>query len=107
MAQRKIRLSVCERIVVTIVHFLGKALHFFVLYLIMATYNIGYIVGSAAGYMMGNLIFGLIKDSIVISRVKNEKKEVAEKKMKMAEALSRRKSTLNFVPGGLGRTNSQ
>jgi len=78
---------VCERIIVTFVHFLGKALHFFTLYLIMATYNIGYIVGSAAGYMLGNLVFGLIKDSIVITRVKKEKKEIEAKRKQMIEML--------------------
>ena len=83
-----------------------KALHFFVLYLIMATYNIGYIVGSAAGYMLGNLVFGLIKDSIVITRVKKEKKEVEAKRKQMIEMLQRRKSTVMFVPGGVARSNS-
>ena len=71
-AQRKIRLSVCERITVTLIHFYAKALHLLVIYLIMGTYNIGYILASASGMMMGNLIFGLIKDSIVITRVKKE-----------------------------------
>jgi membrane protein YqaA with SNARE-associated domain len=85
------------------VHFLSKALHFFVLYLIMATYNIGYIVGSSAGYMMGNLVFGLIKDSIVITRVKKEKKEIETKRKQMVEVLQKRKTSMMFVPGGVGR----
>ncbi len=79
-AQRKIRLSVCERIIVTFVHLLAKGLHFVIIYIIMATYNIGYIMSSCAGYMIGNLIFGLIKDSIVITRVKSEKKEIETKR---------------------------
>jgi hypothetical protein len=53
----------------------------------MATYNIGYILSHAAGMMMGNLIFGLIKDSIVITRVKKEKKEIEGKRAQMVEAL--------------------
>jgi hypothetical protein len=104
--QRKIRLSVCERIIVTLVHFLSKGLHFFVLYLIMATYNIGYIVGSSAGYMMGNLVFGLIKDSIVITRVKKEKKEIETKRKQMVEVLHKRRTSMMFVPGGVARSNS-
>lgn len=63
-------MTVCERIVVTIIHFMGKALHLIIIYLIMATYNIGYIIDTAAGMMMGNLVFGLIKDTMVINRVK-------------------------------------
>ena len=51
-----------------------------IIYLIMSTYNIGYIVAHAAGMMMGNLVFGLIKDSIVITRVKKEKKEIEGKR---------------------------
>ena len=86
-AQRKLRLNVCERIVITFVHFLAKALHLLIIYLVMATYNIGYILSHAAGMMMGNLIFGLIKDSIVITRVKKEKKEIEGKRAQMVEAL--------------------
>lgn len=97
--QRKLRLSVCERIVVTFVHFLAKALHFVIIYIIMSTYNIGYIMSASSGYMMGNLVFGLIKDSIVITRVKKEKKEIETKRKQMVEVLQRRKSTMIFVPG--------
>lgn len=79
--QHKIRLSVCERIFVIFLHFLAKVLHLLIIYLIMATYNIGYIVSNAAGMMMGNLVFGLIKDSIVIKRVKREQKEFEKKKI--------------------------
>ena len=71
----------------------------------MATYNIGYIVGSASGYMIGNLVFGLIKDSIVITRVKTEKKEVEAKRKKMIEILQRKKTTGIFIPGGIVRLN--
>ena len=78
--QRKIRLTVCERITVTLIHFCGRALHLLIIYLIMATYNIGYIMCNAAGMMMGSLVFGLIKDSIVINRVKKEQKEIVLKK---------------------------
>jgi hypothetical protein len=66
----------------------------------MSTYNIGYIMSHAAGMMMGNLVFGLIKDSIVITRVKKEKKEIESKRAQMLETLQRRKSTIMFVPGG-------
>lgn len=86
-AERKLRLNVCERIVVTFVHFFAKALHLLIIYLIMSTYNIGYIVSHAAGMMMGNLVFGLIKDSIVITRVKKEKKEIEGKRAQMLETL--------------------
>jgi 2-phosphoglycerate kinase len=68
----------------------------------MATYNIGYIVGHAAGMMMGNLVFGLIKDSIVITRVKKEKKEIENKRAQMLEVLQKRKSTVMFIGGGSG-----
>jgi len=71
-AQRRIRLTVCERVTVTLIHFAGRALHLLIIYLIIATYNIGYIISNAAGMMMGSLVFGLIKDSIVINRVKKE-----------------------------------
>jgi hypothetical protein len=87
LAERKLRLNVCERIVVTFVHFFAKALHLLIIYLIMSTYNIGYIVSHAAGMMMGNLVFGLIKDSIVITRVKKEKKEIEGKRAQMLESL--------------------
>lgn len=90
----------CERIVVTFIHFFAKALHLLIIYLIMSTYNIGYIMSHAAGMMMGNLVFGLIKDSIVITRVKKEKKEIEGKRAQMLETLQRRKSTIMFVPGG-------
>ena len=63
----------------------------------MATYNIGYILGHAAGMMMGNLVFGLIKDSIVITRVKKEKKEIENKRAQMLEVLQKRKSTVMFM----------
>ena len=66
----------------------------------MATYNIGYVVAHAAGMMMGNLVFGLIKDSIVITRVKKEKKEIENKRAQMLETLQKRKSTVMFMPGG-------
>jgi len=82
------------RIVVTLLHFFAKAIHLLIIYLIMATYNIGYIVISAAGMMMGNLIFGLIKDSIVINRIKKEKKEIESKRVEMNEVLKRRKSSI-------------
>ena len=62
----------------------------------MATYNIGYIVISSAGMMMGNLVFGLIKDSIVFRRVKAEKKEIEKKRIEMVEIL-KRKSTV-YIP---------
>ena len=68
--QRKIRLNMCERVVVTIFHFIIKALNLLIIVLIIATYNIGYIMIASVGFMMGNLIFGLIKDSIVIKRIK-------------------------------------
>jgi hypothetical protein len=77
----KIRLTVCERIIVTFIHFFAKAIHLLIIYLIMATYNIGYIMISASGMMMGNLVFGLLKDSIVINRVKREKKEIEQKRV--------------------------
>ncbi len=99
-AQRKLRLNVCERIVVTFIHFFAKALHLLIIYLIMATYNIGYIMSHAAGMMMGNLVFGLIKDSIVITRVKKEKKEIENKRAQMLEVLQKRKSTVMFMGGG-------
>ncbi len=57
-------------------------------------------MSHAAGMMMGNLVFGLIKDSIVITRVKKEKKEIEGKRAQMLETLQRRKSTIMFVPGG-------
>ncbi len=60
----------------------------------MATYNIGYIIISATGMMMGNLLFGLIKDSIVIQKVKAERKEIAKKKLDKEEILKHRKSTV-------------
>jgi hypothetical protein len=72
LAQRRIRLTVCERITVTLIHFAARALHLLIIYLIIATYNIGYIISNASGMMMGSLVFGLIKDSIVINRVKKE-----------------------------------
>jgi hypothetical protein len=50
--------------------------------------------------MMGNLVFGLIKDSIVITRVKKEKKEIENKRAQMLETLQKRKSTVMFMPGG-------
>ena len=92
--QRKIRLTVCERIVVTIIHFMGKALHLIIIYLIMATYNIGYIIDTSAGMMMGNLVFGLIKDTMVINRVKQEKKEMEATRKDQVDILKRRKSTV-------------
>ncbi len=101
-----IRLSVIERIVISFIHFLTKAIHFLVLYLIMATYNIGYIVGSAAGYMMGNLVFGLIKDSIVITRVKREKTEVEKKRKEKIDLLKKKKTSGIFEPAGIARANS-
>lgn len=64
----------------------------------MATYNIGYIICNAAGMMMGSLVFGLIKDSIVIKRIKDEQKKLAKKKEDKQEALKKRKSTL-FMSG--------
>jgi hypothetical protein len=57
-------------------------------------------VAHAAGMMMGNLVFGLIKDSIVITRVKKEKKEIENKRAQMLETLQKRKSTVMFMPGG-------
>jgi uncharacterized membrane protein len=96
--QRKIRLSVCERIVVTLLHFLARALQLLIVYLIMATYNIGYIVSTAAGLMMGNLVFGLIKDSIVVNRVKQEKRLMEKTRQQQVEILKKRKSTV--VLGG-------
>ncbi len=44
-------------------------------------------MSHAAGMMMGNLVFGLIKDSIVITRVKKEKKEIEGKRAQMLETL--------------------
>lgn len=43
---------------------------------------------------MGNLLFGLIKDSIIISKVKAERKEIAKKKQDKEEILKHRKSTI-------------
>ena len=45
-------------------------------------------------------MFGLIKDSIVINRVKREKKEIEVKRIQMVEVLKRRKSTI-FMAGAL------
>ncbi len=91
---RKIRLTVCERIVVTIIHFMIKAIHLLITMLIMSSYNIGYILDTAAGMMMGNLVFGLIKDTVVINRVKKEKKEMEATRKQQVEILKRRKSTI-------------
>lgn len=101
----KIRLTVCERIIVTFIHFGAKAIHLLIIYLIMATYNIGYIMINASGLMMGNLIFGLIKDSIVINRVKREKKELEINRVQMTEMLKMRKSTVMMGHGGLTSAN--
>ena len=57
-------------------------------------------MSHAAGMMMGNLVFGLIKDSIVITRVKKEKKEIENKRAQMLEVLQKRKSTMMFMGGG-------
>ena len=91
---RRIRLGVCERRVVTLIHFLIKALHLLITMLIMSSYNIGYILDTAAGMMMGNLVFGLIKDTVVINRVKQEKKDMEATRKQQLEILKRRKSTV-------------
>jgi len=91
---RRIRLGVCERIVVTLIHFAIKALHLLITMLIMSSYNIGYILDTAAGMMMGNLVFGLIKDTVVINRVKQEKKDMEATRKQQLEILKRRKSTV-------------
>lgn len=92
--QRKIRLNVCERIIVTFTHFIIKAFNLLIIIIIMQTYNIGYIIISSVGFALGNLLFGLIKDSIVIRKVKRERKEVNErKKIQMVELLSKRRSS--------------
>jgi len=64
--QRKIRLKVIERIFVTFLHFLIRAMNLFIIVIIMETYNIGYIIVVSFGFGIGHLIFGLIRDSIVI-----------------------------------------
>jgi hypothetical protein len=48
----------------------------------------------ASGMMMGSLVFGLIKDSVVITRVKREKKEIETKRNQVVEMLKTRKSTM-------------
>jgi hypothetical protein len=85
--QRKMRLTMCERVIVIIIHFVLKALNLLIIVLIMSTYNIGYIMISCAGMMVGNLVFGLIQDSIVIKRVKRERKELEKKRIQMTELL--------------------
>ena len=64
------RLTVIERILVIFLHFVIRALSLLIIVLIIGTYNIGYIIIACTGMMIGNLIFGLIQDSIVIRRVK-------------------------------------
>eukprot|EP00347_Sterkiella_histriomuscorum_P023424 403334693 len=94
--QRKIRLKVIERIVVTFIHFLIKAINLLIIIVIMQTYNAGYIVVSCVGQALGNLLFGLIKDSIVIRRVKKERKQVYERKqIQMAELLNKRERNMS------------
>jgi 23S rRNA A1618 N6-methylase RlmF len=73
---------------------MARALHLLVIYLIIATYNIGYIMCNASGMMLGSLVFGLIKDSIVINRIKKEQKEIQAKKVQRQEILQKRKSTI-------------
>lgn len=94
--QRKIRLNVLERIWVTFLHFLIRAMNLLIIILIMQTYNIGFILVATLGFGIGHLIFGLIMDSIVIRKVKKERKEHNEKKqIQMVELLARRKTTLD------------
>ena len=90
--QRKIRLKVIEKMTVSLLHFLIKALNLIIIIIIMATYNIGYIIAACIGMFLGNLLFGLIKDSIVIRRIKKERKVVYERKqIQMTELLSKSK----------------
>ncbi|CDW80847.1 ctr domain containing protein [Stylonychia lemnae] len=92
--QHKIRLKVIERIIVTILHFLIKALNLLIIIVIMQTFNIGYIIISSVGFGLGHLLFGLIKDSIVIRKVKSERKQINERKqIQMTELLSKRRNT--------------
>ena len=65
---------------VSLLHFLIKALNLLIIIVIMQTYNIGYIIISSVGFSLGSLLFGLIKDSIVIRRVKKERKALNERR---------------------------
>ena len=71
---RKIRLKVIEKVIVILLQFLIKALTFLFAVLIMQTYNLGYLFAICFGMMIGNLVFGLIQDTIVIKKVKRERK---------------------------------
>ena len=80
---------------VTFLYLIIRAVNLLIVVIIMQTYNIGYIIISCVGFGIGHLIFGLIRDSIVIRKIKKERKEMKERKnIQMAELLSRRKTTM-------------
>lgn len=51
----------------------------------MQTYNLGYLLVICIARTIGNLIFGLVQDTIVIKKVKREKREMEMQKMEMAD----------------------
>lgn len=77
---KKIRLNVFERILIIVLQFLIKAITFLLACLIMQTYNMGYIILISIGLMIGNLIFGLVQDTIVIRKIKRENKKDFQRK---------------------------
>ena len=78
---------------ITLLHFITKFLSFLLIAVVMQTYNIACILVIIIARTLGNLVFGMLQDTIVIRKVRREKKEIARRK---AEALERKQPERKF-----------
>ena len=63
----------------------------------MQTYNGGYLILICFGLTIGNLIFGLLQDTIVIRKLKREKRKNEERKKQIElTAINKRRMTTDL-----------
>mmetsp|Transcript_2885 Transcript_2885/g.2711 ORF Transcript_2885/g.2711 Transcript_2885/m.2711 type:complete len:99 (-) Transcript_2885:51-347(-) len=69
-----------EKLLVIFMHFVVNALSLLCVIILMQTYNVGYMMMMCFGFTTGHLIFGLVQDTIVIKKIKRERKYLKEQR---------------------------
>ena len=72
---KKFHLGPCGRAGVTFLNFISKFLVFLTIVLVMGTYNLAFLLVICFSRTIANLMFGLIQDTIVVKKIKKEKKK--------------------------------
>lgn len=60
----------------------------------MQTYNVTYVILISVGLMIGNLVFGLLQDTIVIKKIKRQRRKYFDRRQPLELAAINTKRVL-------------